>query len=41
MRVFENGVLSKILGPKREELRVDWIEFYVEEFMICTALVFA
>jgi hypothetical protein len=37
MRVFENRVLSKIFGPKREEVRGDWIQFYIEEFIICTA----
>ena len=41
MRVFENRVLSKIFGPKREEVRGEWIQFYVEEFIICTALLFA
>jgi hypothetical protein len=38
MGVFENRVLSKIFGPKGEDVRGDWIQFYVEEFMICTAL---
>jgi hypothetical protein len=32
MRVFENGVLRKIFGPKREEVGGYWIQFYVEEF---------
>jgi len=41
MRVFESRVLSKIFGPKREEVRGDCIQFYVEKFMICTALLFA
>ena len=31
LQVFENGVLRKIFGPKREELTGDWRILYTEE----------
>jgi hypothetical protein len=32
MRVFENGVLRKIFGPKRKEVTVEWRRLHNEEF---------
>jgi hypothetical protein len=32
LRVFENGVLRRIFGPKRDEIREDWRRLYNEEF---------
>jgi len=40
MRVFENRLLSKIFGPRREKVIVDWIQFYFKEFIICAALLY-
>jgi hypothetical protein len=31
MRMFENGVLRKIFGSKREEITGDWNKLYNEE----------
>jgi hypothetical protein len=31
LRVFENGVLRRIYGPKRNELRVEWRKLHNEE----------
>jgi hypothetical protein len=31
MRVFDNRVLRKICGPKREELTGEWRKLYTEE----------
>jgi hypothetical protein len=31
MRVFENRVLRRILGPKRDEVTVDWRKLHNEE----------
>jgi hypothetical protein len=30
--VFENRVLRKIFGPKRDEIRGNWSKLYSEEF---------
>jgi len=30
--VFENRVLSKVFGPKGEDVTGDWIKLYNEEF---------
>jgi hypothetical protein len=31
LRVFENRVLKRIFGPKREEIRVEWRKLHKEE----------
>jgi hypothetical protein len=31
MRMFENRVLSRIFGPKRDEVMEDWGKLYNEE----------
>jgi hypothetical protein len=31
LRVFENGVLRRIFGPKRDEVTGDWIKLHNEE----------
>jgi hypothetical protein len=31
LRVFENRVLRRIFGPKRDEVRGDWIKLHNEE----------
>ena len=42
LRVFENRVLRRVFGPKRDELRQEWIKVHNEELndlyclMICT-----
>ena len=37
LRVFENRVLKKIFGPKRDEVRGEWRKLHNKEFMISTA----
>ena len=37
MRVFENRVLRKIFGPKRDEVTGDWRNYILRSLMICTA----
>jgi hypothetical protein len=37
LRVFENRVLGRIFGPKRNEVTGEWIKPHNEELMICTA----
>ena len=32
LRVFQNRVLRRIFGPKREEVRGEWRKLYKEEF---------
>jgi hypothetical protein len=32
MRVFENRVLTRIFGPRRDELTGDWRKLHNEEF---------
>jgi hypothetical protein len=32
LRVFENGVLRRIFGPKRDEVRGEWRKLHKEEF---------
>jgi hypothetical protein len=36
--VFENRVLRRIFGPKRDELTEEWRKLHNEEFMILTPL---
>ena len=31
LRVFENRVLRRMFGPKRDEVRGDWIKLHNEE----------
>jgi hypothetical protein len=33
LRVFENRVLRRIFGPKRDEVTEDWIKLHKEEFL--------
>jgi hypothetical protein len=34
--VFENRVLRRIFGPKRDEVTGEWRKLHNEELMICT-----
>jgi hypothetical protein len=36
MRVFENKVLRRIFGPKREEVTGGWRKLLMRSFVICT-----
>jgi len=31
LRVFENRVLRKVFGPKRDEVTGEWIRLHIEE----------
>jgi len=35
-RVFENRVLGRIFGPKRDEVRREWIKLHNEELNVST-----
>ena len=37
VRVFENRVLRRICGPKRDEITEEWRKLHKKELMICTA----
>jgi len=37
LRVFENMVLRRILGPKRDEVTGKWRKLHNEELMVYTA----
>ena len=37
LRVFENMVLRRIFGPRRDEVTGEWRRLHNEELMICTA----
>jgi hypothetical protein len=37
LTVFENRVLRRIFGPKRDEVKGEWRQLHNEELMICTA----
>ena len=37
LRVFENRVLRRIFGPKRDEVTGKWRKLHNESLMICTA----
>jgi hypothetical protein len=37
LRVFENRVLRRIFGPKRDEVTGEWRKLHNEGLMICTA----
>jgi hypothetical protein len=34
--VFENRVLKRIFGPKRDEVTGEWRKLHNEEFVSCT-----
>jgi hypothetical protein len=36
LRVFENGALKRMFGPKRDEVTRDWRKLHSEELNICT-----
>jgi hypothetical protein len=36
LRVFENRVLRRIVGPKRDEVTREWRNFILRSVMICT-----
>jgi len=36
LRVFENRVLRKIFGPKRDELTGEWRKLHIDSLKICT-----
>jgi hypothetical protein len=36
LRVFENGVMRKMFGPKREEVTGGWRRPHDEELNVCT-----
>jgi hypothetical protein len=36
LRVFENRVLRRIFGPKRDEVTGEWRKLHNEELIICT-----
>jgi predicted neuraminidase len=36
LRVFENRVLRRVLGPKRDEVTGEWRKLHNEELMICS-----
>jgi hypothetical protein len=35
LRVFENRVLRRIFGPKRDEVMAEWRKLHKRRFMIC------
>jgi hypothetical protein len=37
LTVFENSVLRRIFGPKREVVEGDWKNYVMKSFMLCTA----
>ena len=37
LRVFENRVLRRVFGPKRDEVTGEWKKLHYEELIICTA----
>ena len=36
LRVFENRVLRRIFGPRRDEVTGEWRKLHNEDLMICT-----
>jgi hypothetical protein len=36
LRVFENRVLRRIFGPKRDEMMGDWRKCIMRSFITCT-----
>ena len=37
LRVFENRLLRRIFGPKRDEVTGKWRRYLMRSFMICAA----
>jgi hypothetical protein len=37
LRVFENRVLRKIFGPKRDDVAGEWRRLRNEELMLCSS----
>jgi hypothetical protein len=37
LRVFENMVLRRIFGPRRDEVTGEWMRLHNEELNVCTA----
>jgi hypothetical protein len=37
LRVFENKVLRRLFGPKRDEVTREWRNYIMRSLMICTA----
>jgi len=37
LRVFENRVLRRIFGPKRDEVTGEWRKYIMRSLIICTA----
>jgi len=35
--VFENRVLRRIFGPRRDDVTGEWINYIMRSLMICTA----
>jgi hypothetical protein len=36
LRVFENRMLRRIFGPKRDEVTGEWMKYIMRSLMICT-----
>jgi hypothetical protein len=36
LRVFENRLLRRVFGPKRDEVTEEWRRLHNEELMTCT-----
>jgi len=36
LRVFENRVLRRVFGPKKDEITGEWRKLHNESLMICT-----
>jgi len=36
LRLFENGMLRRIFGPKRAGITGEWRKLHTEELMVCT-----
>jgi hypothetical protein len=36
LRVFENSVLRRVFGPKRDEVTGEWRKFVMRSLVICT-----
>jgi hypothetical protein len=36
LEVFENRVLRRVFGPKRDEMTGEWRNVHTKSFMICT-----
>jgi hypothetical protein len=36
LRAFENGVLRRIFGPKRDEITGEWRKYIMRNLIVCT-----